>query len=312
MGKKTKFLHTHSGFILGNKRAGKTSFRALSPIKRAFPKHKVGHAGTLDEAASGLMLVAVGSATPLLGRLEVLDKRYQFELHFGHETSTGDEKGELSFISDSIPLHEHLETVIHRFVGRQEQIPPQYSALKIDGKRASDRIRAGESVELKSRSIEIFSLKILEQLSANCWKMEVHCSKGTYVRALGRDLGRALASAAHVEKIHRTAIGPYQLDDAAEMNEETNWSDHLLDIPKFFPHVEELVLNERLIYLVKNGVQLRRDQYQKIAKPGTEFFIRNKEGILVAMAEINHKDLLCPHNLIDRSPAKDTSKERND
>ena len=179
----------HNGFLLIDKPKGISSFQSLRPIKRSFRGKKVGFAGTLDPAATGLLVVAIGQATRLLTFVESKYKEYVFDLVLGIETDSYDLEGEIikTHPTDTITF-SHLENTLERYRGKIEQIPPKYSAIKIKGKRACDRMRAGEDVTLKSKKVIIHELEILN------WKppratIRLVCSKGTYIRALARDMG---------------------------------------------------------------------------------------------------------------------------
>jgi tRNA pseudouridine55 synthase len=209
------------GFVFLNKEAGKTTFRSLSPLKqnvKKIAKAKVGHAGTLDSEATGLIIAAVGSATRLLSYIEVQNKEYEFKLHLGFSTITGEASGELIEEKDARHITvKDVDAVLHKFRGQISQTPPLYSAVKIDGKRASDRALAGESPVLKSRKIEVISL---EWKNKDEFLLKCHCSKGTYIRSLGRDIGKALGVPACVSGIHRTRIGDISLEKSQKWDSE--------------------------------------------------------------------------------------------
>ncbi len=235
---------SETGFILLHKIKGVTSFQALRPVKQVFRGFKIGHAGTLDQDASGLLVVGVGTATRMLSWIEGATKTYEFILHLGVTTDTLDATGEESVDTEFIPTSQaKLESVVQNFLGAIEQIPPQYSALKINGKRASDLVRQGQEVELKSRSVQIFTLEILEEIVVGqSYRLKCVCSKGTYIRSLGRDIGFSLGTIAYVSDIHRTQIGKCMLDDADEPCEDfqprLKKIQDLIDLPRadFSPH----------------------------------------------------------------------------
>ncbi len=209
-----------SGFVLLDKPKGMTSFQVLFPVKRRFSTKRVGHAGTLDQEASGLMIVGVGKCTRLLDEIEAQSKLYSFTLHLGRETDTLEWVGETVY-SDENALRNasQLEEILPRFVGELEQIPPRYSAIKMDGQRASDLVRKGKEVEMKSRFIEIYSLQIIgdnrSELSST-FPLICHCSKGTYIRSLGRDLARAMGTFGCVSEIRRLAIGDIKIEQSQD------------------------------------------------------------------------------------------------
>jgi tRNA pseudouridine55 synthase len=214
------------GWIILDKPVGLGSTQAVSAVKRAlrdggYPRLKVGHGGTLDPLASGVLPVALGEATKLCGRMLDADKAYAFTIRFGEETSTLDAEGEIVATSERRPSMAEVEAVLPRFTGAIEQVPPAFSALKVDGRRAYDLARAGEEVALKSRDIFIYELTIsgeqsrgaVEQLS-----FLVRVSKGTYIRSLARDIAYALDTVGHVTALRRTKAGPFTLAQAISLD----------------------------------------------------------------------------------------------
>ena len=216
---------TVDGILLLDKPVGVSSFQALYPVKRALGAGgrkgaKIGHAGTLDPAASGLLVLGIGNGTRLLEFLESLSKSYRFTLHLGITTDTYDLDGEVLTRGDTTAItREQIDALLPRFRGDIEQIPPAYSAIKIDGKRAYERARAGETVEMVARPVHVFRLEIVSfepatDASPASAVLELDCSKGTYVRTIAYDLGQLLGCGAVAADIRRTAIGPYSVEDA--------------------------------------------------------------------------------------------------
>ncbi len=211
----------NSGILLLDKTTGSSSARALYPVKRRFPRRKVGHTGTLDPFASGLMVVLVGQATRLSRFFLKLDKRYTGIVFFGSETDTLDRLGSV-VATGGVPPREIIEEEARRFVGTTEQVPPSYSALKVGGKRAYALARAGEEVTLSPRSILVHELTITpiedtprqKAPPPNRYRMAVHCESGTYIRSLARDIGRAAGSYAYLEELRRDRVGPFSVADA--------------------------------------------------------------------------------------------------
>jgi tRNA pseudouridine55 synthase len=240
------------GWIVLDKPVGLGSTQAVSAVKRLLreagePKTKVGHGGTLDPLASGVLPIALGEATKLAGRMLDATKAYEFTIRFGEETDTLDAEGAVVATSGVRPTLEQIEAVLPAFTGAIEQVPPAYSALKIDGKRASDRTRAGEDVELKARAVTVHSLTILpsqgrrREAPEGC-KQSHHpstafggppppageeleeitlaatVSRGTYIRSLARDIARALNTVGHVTMLRRTCAGPFSLETAISLD----------------------------------------------------------------------------------------------
>lgn len=201
-----------SGIVLLAKQAGLTSFSSLSSVKRALSTTKVGHTGTLDSFADGLLVVLVGKLTHLVPHITNFDKTYIALVEFGSETDTLDPTGQI-IKTGKIPAREEVESVLPKFLGEIDQVPPAYSALHVDGKRASDLMREGKTVELQARKITISSIKLLD-FNDKFARIEVSCSKGTYIRSLARDIASACGTVAHLKELKRTRVGPFKLEDA--------------------------------------------------------------------------------------------------
>ncbi len=201
-----------SGLLLLRKPAGSTSFQALGGLKRRLGTGKVGHAGTLDRFASGLLVVLVGSYTRLNEIVSAGEKLYRGIVRFGAETDTLDPEGEV-VAEGPLPDLASIESAIPSFTGDVEQAPPAYSALHVDGKRAYERVLAGESVELPARKVFIRSIE-LESFDGKDAVIRVACGPGTYIRSLARDLALACGSRASLVALERLAIGPFSLAEA--------------------------------------------------------------------------------------------------
>ena len=210
------------GWIILDKPVGLGSTQAVSAVKRVLreagePKTKVGHGGTLDQLASGVLPIALGEATKLAGRMLEATKAYEFTVRFGEETDTLDTEGEIVARSDVRPTPERVAAALPRFTGAIEQVPPAYSALKIAGKRASDRTRAGETVEIRPRKVTIHDLQVI-CATAHEVTLAATVSKGTYIRSLARDLARSLNTVGHVSMLRRTRAGPFAIEQAISLD----------------------------------------------------------------------------------------------
>jgi tRNA pseudouridine55 synthase len=218
------------GWIILDKPLGLGSTQGVSAVKRAlreggYAKRKVGHGGTLDPLATGVLPIAVGEATKLAGRMLDSDKAYVFTVAFGVETDTLDLEGKAIAESDVRPRWAEIAAVLTRFTGPIEQVPPAYSAIKIDGERAYDLARAGEAVVLKSRAVTIHSLQLHHWDMPNdpaqtyaSIDIAAHVSKGTYIRSLARDIALALGTVGHVTMLRRTKAGPFTLESAISLD----------------------------------------------------------------------------------------------
>jgi tRNA pseudouridine55 synthase len=228
-----------NGWIILDKPLGMGSTQGVGAVKRAlreggYPKVKVGHGGTLDPLATGVLPIAIGEATKLAGRMLDASKIYEFTIGFGEETDSLDLEGKVIATSDVRPTLVEIEAVLPVFTGPIEQVPPAFSALKVDGKRAYDLARAGEQVELASRNVTIHSLSVCPERSRGIVAQGVstsldmsglpeitltaHVSKGTYIRSLARDIARALGTVGHVTMLRRTKAGPFTLAQAISLD----------------------------------------------------------------------------------------------
>ena len=202
----------NSGLILLNKRAGLTSFEALGEVKRALGTGKVGHTGTLDKFASGLLVVLAGRALKLSPWFSHCDKQYTGKIHFGTETDTLDPEGS-PVAEAAVPSREKVEQVLTQFTGDILQEPPAYSAIHVNGRRASQLARSGKAPEMKKRPVSVHKLDLLSWQPPFA-EIFVHCSSGTYIRSLARDIALAAGSRAHLCELTRTQVAGFTLDMA--------------------------------------------------------------------------------------------------
>jgi tRNA pseudouridine55 synthase len=197
------------GWVVLDKPVGMTSTHAVSVIKRLFKAKRAGHAGTLDPLASGCLPVALGDATKTVPFVMDGRKAYRFTVRWGEERDTDDAEGRVVETSAARPSPEVIRTALPPFIGVIDQVPPRYSAIKIAGERAYDMARDGEQVELSARPVEVFRLELVETPDSDHTVFEAECGKGTYVRSIARDLGRALGCRGHVSALRRTRVGPF-------------------------------------------------------------------------------------------------------
>ena len=254
------------GWIILDKPLGLGSTTAVSAVKRILrqcgePKTKVGHGGTLDPLASGVLPIALGEATKLAGRMLDATKTYDFTVRFGEETDTLDAEGQVISTSDARPTREQIETALPRFTGEIEQVPPAYSALKINGKAAYARARSGEEVEMKPRSVSIAELRLLDH-TADSATLSATVSKGTYIRSLARDIAHALGTVGHVSYLRRTRAGPFGIEQAVSLDflEETAKARQLtrtvLPLQAALDDIPALPVNPGQAQLLRHGQRL--------------------------------------------------------
>ena len=305
---------SNSGFVLLDKIAGETSFKALFPLKRVFSTKRVGHAGTLDLRASGLIIAATGRCTRLLPFIEAKDKCYSFRLHLGYENDTLEWDGEVieqderefgvrnlefSVDKEGVILSEtkcsrrisraDVEHVLPQFTGDIEQVPPKYCAVKINGVRASDLMERGRNIELKPRKIRISELKVIGEgeVTEGCSGKEFatfdlicECSKGTYIRALGRDIGRALGTYACVSQIRRHRIGNVTLDKAVRGEDLTRENLLPVDAVLDFPVVR---LADEQVAVIRQGNWLPWKEKVEGVGPEGHVFAANMQGEVLSL-----------------------------
>ncbi len=206
-----------NGWVNLNKPYRLRSTSAVTRVRHIFNARKAGHAGTLDPLATGVLPVALGEATKTISFLMEAPKTYEFEMRWGKSTQTQDAEGEVVATSDRRPTYDELADILPKFTGEIYQIPPIYSAVKLDGQRAYDLARAGKEVVLKPRRAMIHGLEILST-ETDTARLRVDCGKGTYVRALARDIASELGAEAYVSALKRTRVGPFYLEDAFSLD----------------------------------------------------------------------------------------------
>lgn len=218
MGRRKKGLPVH-GWLVLDKPVNMTSTQAVGITRRVFNAQKAGHSGTLDPLATGILPIALGEATKTVSFAVDGEKAYRFTVRWGAETETDDTEGAVTKTSDQYPDRAGIEALLPQFHGEIMQVPPAYSAIKVDGARAYDLARDGETVVLEARPVFIDSLQLVDMPDATTSVFEARCGKGTYVRALARDMGRLLGCYGHVIALRRTQVGPFDEAVAVTMDE---------------------------------------------------------------------------------------------
>lgn len=263
------------GILLLNKPIGMTSNGVLQHVKRLFNAQKAGHTGSLDKLASGLLPICFGEATKFSSFLLEADKRYQAVCTLGRTTTTGDAEGETleTHSTEGINL-DKITQVVQAFLGPIEQIPPMHSALKRQGQALYKLARQGQVVERLPRSITIYELTI-QSLVDNQLTMEVHCSKGTYIRTLAEDMGKALGCGAYLSALHRTKVGHYQemvdlttLEQTLQQGQEEALDRLLIPMHNILTHYPQVTLSTDMTYYIRQGhpVQVAHAPTQGLVK----------------------------------------------
>jgi tRNA pseudouridine55 synthase len=274
------------GLLILNKPAGITSRDVVDVVERWFPNVKVGHAGTLDPAATGVLLVCLGSATRLIEYAQRMSKTYAAVLRFGVTSDTDDATGQVqSYPAPRVPPFEVVRSVLTEFVGEIEQVPPTYSAAKIEGRRAHALARRGHAVQLAPRRVRIDGIDLIEYEYPRLTLL-VHCGKGTYIRALARDAGERLGCGALLESLERTRIGPFHLSAALPLDVGAKAAAaHLLPPSAAVAELPRIVLDDAQAERIRHGQRLHLET-SPLGAPGSgesELALCNRQGDLVAM-----------------------------
>lgn len=299
------------GFLVLNKPHGISSRAALNSITRICKPAKVGHAGTLDPLATGVLVVGVGPATRLIDYVQQSQKFYTGQFRLGFESETEDIESDLvPVVGARVVTPAELESVLPKYLGRIEQLPPQYSALKVDGKRAYKLARRGADFALKPRSIEIQQLK-LNRFDFPDFELQIACGSGTYVRSLGRDIGRAVGSGAVMTGLQRTAIGQFSIADAIDPNSlptKTEMAAVLLPPTRAVSHLETITLSENQVASLRNAVPiLISDDIREKDFSALELVGVNADGQLIAILQPQPDGTYSPKiNFANYIPPPDT------
>ncbi len=217
MARKRKGNPVH-GWVVIDKPIGMTSTQVVGVVRRIFGAQKAGHAGTLDPLASGVLAIALGEATKTVPYAMDSEKTYRFTAHWGEARDTDDAEGAVIATSAHRPRREEIEAMLPRFTGMLHQVPPAYSAIKIQGERAYDLAREGEEVVLEPRQVEVYEARLTDLPDSDHAEFEIHCGKGTYVRSWVRDMARALGTVGHVSALRRTRIGGFSAENAIPLD----------------------------------------------------------------------------------------------
>ncbi|MGE4453189.1 MAG: tRNA pseudouridine(55) synthase TruB [Sphaerochaeta sp.] len=282
----------NASILLINKKRGLTSFSSLNDIKRTIDP-KVGHAGTLDKFAEGLLIVLTGSMTKLNVLFSQMDKSYRATICFGGETDTLDPEGQM-IATSSIPSYETILQAIPSFVGDCMQEPPVYSALHINGKRASKLARSGKQVDMPSRPISIYSFTPLEY-GDGILVADIHVSKGTYIRSIARDLGKACGSRAYLTALQRTSIGPFSLAEAVDATDTSRLRESITNTDSYLKRLDSVTILEipdDELFRVANGSYPKSTTCLKTGKDAVYGALYSKDGILRAVANLPQRRLI--------------------
>jgi tRNA pseudouridine55 synthase len=258
MGRRKRGLDVH-GWVVLDKPEDFTSTDAVARVRRLFNANKAGHAGTLDPLASGILPIALGEATKTAPWLMEADKSYSFTIRWGQSTNTQDREGKVVSESAVRPDPAAIAAALQGFVGEIDQVPPIFSAVKVDGERAYDLARAGETVELKARRVVLHAAAVDDASQPDATSFTIRCGKGFYVRALVRDLAQALGAEGHVGRLRRTAVGPFTealsigLDALEDLVHKGAASECLKPIETALDDIPALAINEDEAFKLRQG-----------------------------------------------------------
>jgi tRNA pseudouridine55 synthase len=293
--------HDVHGWVVLDKPVGMTSTHAVSVIKRLFTAKRAGHAGTLDPLASGCLPIALGDATKTVPFVMDGRKAYSFTVRWGEERDTDDAEGRVVATSDRRPTADEIVAELPAFVGAIEQVPPRYSAIKIEGERAYDIARDGEEFELKPRTVNIERLELEAMVDADHSAFRAECGKGTYVRSLARDLGRVLGCHGHVSALRRTAVGSFGESDMISLEGleslchraafgELSLADALLPVATALDDIPALAVSRADAARLQRGqAVLLRGRDAPMVR-GTVYVTAS--GSLIALAEVDRGEVV--------------------
>jgi tRNA pseudouridine55 synthase len=276
----------HFGLLIVDKPIGPTSHQVVSVVRRGTGVRKVGHAGTLDPRASGVLVLCLGAATRLSEYLSTASKRYQAVIRFGSATETYDAEGEVLHQTGNAPSRKEIEDILPDFLGEISQVPPPYSAIKVSGSKAYELAREGKDVELDPRQVTIYDLKF-SNYKAPDLALEIECSAGTYIRSIAHDLGERLSTGAHLAALRRVKAGPFTIDDAIPFPKLEvgfmvgKWERYIIPAVDALPEFPIVKVTQDDLDHVKHGHRIP-------AEPGSSGLARavSHDGELIAILEV--------------------------
>ncbi|MCK5645668.1 MAG: tRNA pseudouridine(55) synthase TruB [Anaerolineales bacterium] len=273
------------GILVVDKPIGPTSHQIVSIVRRGTGIRKVGHAGTLDPRASGVLVLCLGQATRLSEYLSTSEKRYLAVIRFGASTRTYDSEGDILHETGSVPKRKDIEEALFEFRGEISQVPPPYSAIKVQGKRAYQLAREGKPPELNARKVIIHELKLISYKKPDL-TLEIECSAGTYIRSIAHDLGEMLSTGAHLAELKRLKAGPFTIDDAIPLPKlevglmVDKWERYVIPAADALPDFPVVKINQKNLDLIRHGHRIPADPSSSGMARGI-----SSDGELVAILE---------------------------
>lgn len=278
-----------TGLLLLDKPEGITSFKAVATIKRLLGEKRVGHTGTLDPMATGVLPILIGRATTLSSYLLDANKKYVAKIRLGTQTDSGDITGNVINEGQVSVSNDDIARVLPDFIGKITQTPPMYSAIKKDGKRLYELARKGENIEVPERQIEIFSITQLSGLENNEFEIEVFASKGTYIRSLAVDIGRALGCYATLSSLRRTSTSGFDIKDCVSLEKlnEENIKEYILPCDLAVSSFREIAVTQKQALRFCNGGQLDIDRLKLLEYTDGEIFKVKYNDLFLGLGYIN-------------------------
>ena len=285
-----------SGWLFVDKPEGISSRRVVDLISNSLSVKKVGHAGTLDPMASGLLPIAIGEATKTIGVMQQLKKRYKFTIKWGEKTSTDDRMGTIISSTDIRPSLKNIDKSLKKFIGKIIQIPPKFSAIKVKGKRAYALARNNDAFSLNPRNVYIEIFKIKKYIDEDHCSFECTCSKGTYIRALARDLGNVMNCFGHLYELRRTHIGNFSnkcailLDLSEKLIHSSAILENIMPVEKFLENLPSINLTKKQEIIIRNGQKICLDELSIDDNKKNFFLIKSNDNYMICK---NNKRVIC-------------------
>jgi tRNA pseudouridine55 synthase len=265
-----------NGFVVIDKPKGITSHDVVSRLRRVFDQKKIGHCGTLDPIATGVLLVALGEATKLVEYFLNCDKVYEVTAELGKISDTFDSEGKMEDISSKVPSEKKIVEILNKnFIGEIEQVPPKFSALKIDGKRAYKLAREGKKFDMHARKIKIHRIEVLDY-KYPFLKLKVHCGKGTYIRSLVHDLGQLLKVGAYMKELRRTQVARFDISQSSDIE---SCEDSVIPMKEAVSHLNRILLMDREYARLKDGAIIQ-NEHKVLSEPVFAVFHDEVVGVL--------------------------------
>ena len=286
-----------NGILLLDKPFGSSSNAALQKVRYLFDAKKAGHTGSLDPLATGVLPICFGEASKVTAYLLESDKRYTCTAQLGVTTTTGDKEGEILQTRDITPFDQAaIENILETFRGEIKQIPPMYSALKHNGQPLYKLARQGIDIKRKARDVTIHELKLIK-FDKETLTLDIHCSKGTYIRTLAQDIGEALSCGAHLSMLRRTHVSPfnceklYSIEEIETLSKQNGLLDILLPIDSALPNLPHITLNNAQANQIKNGLKVNIEKDELAKAPLIRLYLENGEFIGIGRYSSSDKTL---------------------